>query len=67
LKNKVHVSKLCEKYEIHPNVFYKWEKQLFEGRVGIFSQNHASNGAGKESTIIKKIKQKVHRKEEAIA
>ena len=43
------------------------EKQLFEGGVEIFSQNHASNGAGKESTIIKKLKEKVHRKEEVIA
>ena len=43
------------------------EKQLFEGGVEIFSQNRASNGAGKESTIIKKLKEKVHRKEEVIA
>lgn len=67
LKNKVPISELCEKYGIHPNVFYRWEKQLFEGGVGIFSQNRASNGAGKESTIIKKLKEKVHRKEEVIA
>ncbi|MGQ9846581.1 MAG: transposase [Bacteroidales bacterium] len=27
LKNRVSVSKLCEKYDIHPNVFYHWEKK----------------------------------------
>ena len=53
LKNKVPVSEICEKYGIHPNIFYKWEKQLFEGGVGIFSQNHTSNRTAKESTMIK--------------
>ena len=67
LKNKVPVSELCEKYGIHPNIFYKWEKQFFEGGVGIFSQNNAQNGAVKESSMIKKLKEKVHRKEEVIS
>ena len=66
LKYKVPVSELCEKYGIHPNIFHKWEKQLFEGGVGIFSQNHAQNGAAKESSMIKKLKENVHRKEGVI-
>ena len=24
LKNKMSVSEVCEKYGIHPNMFYKW-------------------------------------------
>jgi len=67
LKNKVPVSELCEKYGIHPNQFYTWEKQLFEGGIEIFSRGHAKNGAGKESALIKKLKEKVQRKEEVIA
>jgi transposase-like protein len=47
LKNKVPVSELCEKYSIHPNLFYTWENQLFEGGIEIFSRGHAKNGAGK--------------------
>ena len=43
------------------------EKQFFEGGVGIFSQNNAQNGAVKESSMIKKLKEKVHRKEEVIS
>ena len=43
------------------------EKQFFEGGVGTFSQNHTPNGTAKESSIIKKLKEKVHRKEEVIA
>lgn len=27
LENKVPVSELSEKYEIHPNLLYKWQKQ----------------------------------------
>ena len=30
LENKIPVSDLAEKYEIHPNALYVWKKQLFE-------------------------------------
>ena len=67
LKNKVPVSELCEKYGIHPNLFYTWEKQLFEGGIEIFNRGRSKNGAGKESLLIRKLKEKVQRKEEVIA
>ncbi|MFQ5604768.1 MAG: transposase [bacterium] len=30
LENQVPVSELCQRYGIHPNLFYKWKKDLFE-------------------------------------
>jgi transposase len=67
LKNKVPISELCEKYGIHPNMFYKWEKQLFEGATETFSGDHSRNGAGKEATLIKKLEEKVKKKDEVIS
>lgn len=29
LENQVLVSKICEKYNINPNLFYLWKKMLF--------------------------------------
>jgi transposase-like protein len=67
LKNKVPVSEVCEKYGIKPTMFYKWEKQLFEGGIDTFSQNNSKNGTTKESAQLKKMKEKVQKKDEVIS
>ena len=67
LKNKVPISELCEKYGIHPNMFYKWEQQLFEGATETFSGDHSRSGAGKEAIQIKKLEEKVAKKDEVIS
>lgn len=38
LKNRTPISTLAEKYDVHPNVIYSWEKTLFEGAIDIFSK-----------------------------
>ena len=43
LKNKVPVSEVCKKYGINPNLFYRWEKQFFEGGIEIFKQTKKNN------------------------
>lgn len=30
LIDKIPVSDICDKYKLHPNVFYNWQKQFFE-------------------------------------
>lgn len=67
LKNKIPVSELCEKYGIHPNMFYHWEKQLFEGAIGLFSGNSRNRGNGKEPTQEKKLKETIAKKDEVIS
>ncbi len=67
LKNKVPVSEVCEKYGIQPNLFYRWERQLFEGGIDTFSQNNLKNGNGKDTTQLKKMKEKVQKKDEVIS
>ena len=41
-----------EKYGIHPNMFYKWEKQLFEG--AIFLADRKANDKEKEVVEVAK-------------
>lgn len=36
-EKQLSVADVCEKYRIHPNQFYKWKKELFEGAVDTFS------------------------------
>ena len=67
LKNKVPISELCEKYGVHPNMFYKWEKQLFEGATETFCGDHSRTGKGKEVTQVKKLEEKVQKKDEVIS
>ena len=41
LEKNISVPDICEKYVIHPNQFYRWKKELFEGAVDIFSRKHS--------------------------
>ena len=45
------VSEICEKYDIHPNLFHKWKKEFFENAAHYFDKAN-----GKQSTEEKKIK-----------
>jgi len=38
LVDKVPVSELWEEYGIQPTVFYRWQKQLFEGAAAAFER-----------------------------
>ena len=37
----ISVPDICEKYSIHPNQFYRWKKELFEGAVETFSRKQS--------------------------
>lgn len=66
LKNLVPISELCEKHGLHPNVFYRWEKELFEGGIGFFS-GYLRKRNGKERTAAQKLQAKVQQLQEVIA
>lgn len=57
LKNGIPVSEICEEYGIHPNVFYRWEKQFFEGGIDTFKHKKGSrDGVSDEKVLRGKIK-----------
>ena len=39
LVGQVPVSDLCDKYNLHPNLFYKWQKEFFENGAAAFNKD----------------------------
>lgn len=68
LLDKVPVSDLCDKHGLHPTVFYRWQKELFENASAAFQ---SGNGADKgKKTLAHKVAQlevKLAHKDEVIA
>jgi transposase len=48
LLGHVPVSELCREHELHPNVFYRWQKEFFEGGAAAFAKE--SSGQVKRLT-----------------
>lgn len=38
LIDRESVSDICERYQLHPNVFYNWQKQFFENGAAAFAR-----------------------------
>jgi transposase len=69
LIEKVAVSELCDKNEIAPSVFYKWQAQLFEQGEKVFEQSNNAEKV-KPSEYEKKIQtleEKLVRKAEVVS
>jgi transposase len=64
------ISEICEEYQLNPNVFYRWQKELFDHGTAAFerAENGAVDRAGqrlqKENT---QLKAKLAGKDEVIA
>lgn len=66
LEEGKRVSELCERYQMHPNAFYQWKKEFFEGAVNIFTPKNKSN-RHKEQEKIKFLEEKLQPKESVIS
>ena len=60
LVEKVPVSDICDKYGIHPSVYYRWQKQFFEGGEKAFTPTN-------EARAVKQLKQEVAQLETRLA
>lgn len=38
LEQQVPIGKICEQYNLHPNLVYLWKKELFSGALDFFSK-----------------------------
>jgi len=54
LEEGKQVSEICEKYDLHPNLFYRCKKDFFDSAANYF-EKHGSNGT--KSAEIKKLKE----------
>ncbi len=74
LVEKVPVSDLCEEHGIHPTMFHRWQKDLFEQGATIFdaSRNRGGNGSAKRAEDaaaqrITALEEKLRRKDEVLS
>ena len=42
LINKVPVSDLCDRHGVHPTLFYRWQRIMFEGLSSLFEPRQGS-------------------------
>jgi len=66
LVDRVPVSDLCDEYNLHPTVFYRWQKEFFENGSAAFERN-PSLEKRKDSDKIKALEQKLQRKHEVLS
>jgi transposase-like protein len=63
---QVPVSDLCDRYELQPTVFYRWQKQFFEHGAAAF-QKQANPRKGLLEQKVKVLEQKLVQKNEVLA
>src|SRR3972149_1201199 len=63
---KESVSSLCEEFQIHPTVFYRWLKVFFENRAAAF-QRQPDSGRQREQKRIAAVEKKLRTKDEVLA
>ena len=60
----VPVSDICDKYNIHPSLYYRWQKQFFEKGAIAFKNTDTKNP---EKDKIIKLEQKLQTKNEVLS
>jgi transposase-like protein len=66
LLEKVPVSDLCDELGLNPNVFYGWQKQLFENGGAAFQKTRGRQ-ADRRDEKIEKLEAKLAQKNEVLA
>ena len=66
LVEKVPVSDLCDEHELRPNVFYRWQKQLFENGSSAFDR-HGDPRTRELERSVSALEATLARRNEAIA
>jgi transposase len=69
LLDKVPVSDLCDQYQLHPTLFYQWQKIFFENGAAAFVQTGKRRKAeeGAKDRKIAHLEDKLARKNEVVA
>lgn len=67
LVEKDQVSDLCDKHDIHPNVFYRWQKVLFENGAMAFKSKKSKKATSRLEIENEELRKKLANKNEVIA
>lgn len=66
LLDKKPLSDVCDKYQIKPTMFYRWQKQLFESGFKAFQEEDGSKTRFFENKI-SKLEERLNRKNEVVS
>lgn len=66
LIDKIPVSDLCDKHGIHPTIFYRWQKTVFENLPSLFDRQSDSRATALQRQN-EALKAKLATKDEVIA
>ena len=66
LENKA-ISDLCDEHQIHPSVYYRWQKQFFEQGDKAFAANNETQVIAQLKQELNGLETKLARKDEIIA
>lgn len=66
LLEQVSISDLCDKYGLHPTVFYRWQKEFFEKSASVFD-NHRDSGSVRLERKVAELEEKLTRKNEVLS
>jgi transposase-like protein len=60
------VSEVCRTHQLHPNVFYRWQKAFFEGGAAAFA-NESSSQVSRQQREIEALQAQLATKNEVLA
>lgn len=67
LLEHVPISDLCQQYQLHPTLFYRWQKQFFENGAAAFAaQAPKANNSPLEQKVAS-LEEKLKRKAEVLS
>jgi transposase len=66
LVEKTPVSDICDKYDIHPSVYYRWQQQFFEGGEKAFTSPNEGQAVKQLKQEVADLEAKLARKDEVL-
>lgn len=66
LVDQIAVSDICDQYNLHPTVFYRWQKQFFENGFLAF-ENQKDSKASKLGRQVNALEEKLGKKNEVLS
>ena len=66
LVDRVAVSDLCDEYNLHPTVFYRWQKEFFEHGAAAFDRQKTKKQKQEEAKL-QALEDKLQRKNEVLS
>ena len=69
LLEKEPIADLCDRYDIHPTLFYRWQKEFFENGAAAFENSGKRRKAAEEvkDRKIAQLQEKLQQKNEVLA